>query len=236
MAWAWAQQVPSTTKHVLLALADHADDEGICWPGIKGVARKTGIKDRMVQRHISRLVSLGLLSVEPQTRPDGGRGTNRYALKMYSVTPTPSTIVHPPGVLNDTTPVYSGTPLESSLEPSLGTDAESDDSASLRADAQKYNPTPPTGLEGFHAALVGVRGYEPSEALWRKVLPYVEILDLEAEALAIAGWCREKRTKGASAGRILNWLKRSANGPFTSRAPPAKRASPDGWREWEQAR
>jgi len=42
-SWAWRQRLTATQKLVLLALADHADHEGICWPGMVGVAKKQGL-------------------------------------------------------------------------------------------------------------------------------------------------------------------------------------------------
>src|SRR3990167_8098730 len=65
MVWAWAQPIEARDKLVLMALADHADDDGVCWPGIKGVAEKNRISVRAVQRHIRSLEAGGLLAVLP---------------------------------------------------------------------------------------------------------------------------------------------------------------------------
>ena len=40
---------------VLLSLADHADDEGHCYPSIARLCRRTGMKERGVQNVIRRL-------------------------------------------------------------------------------------------------------------------------------------------------------------------------------------
>ncbi len=80
MTWAWAQPCPPTSKAVLLALADHADDEGVCWPGRKGLAEKLRIHDRNITRHLSKLERMGLIRSEERLRADGSRTSNLYHL------------------------------------------------------------------------------------------------------------------------------------------------------------
>lgn len=64
---------------VLLALADHANDEGYCWPGIERIARYANVKERQIQRHIRALEDAG----EIETRQGDGRGnTNVYYIKL----------------------------------------------------------------------------------------------------------------------------------------------------------
>lgn len=83
MNWAWELRGLSvTTKCVLLALADHADNEGICWPGRKGVAEKVGVSDRTVDKSITECAALGLIHVEHRVRADGSNTTNRYFLQL----------------------------------------------------------------------------------------------------------------------------------------------------------
>lgn len=84
LAWAWAQDIPTATKVVLMALADHADDDGICWPGVKGVAEKCGISRRNTRRHISKLISLRLVESMIRVRSDGSQTSNIYVLRMGS--------------------------------------------------------------------------------------------------------------------------------------------------------
>ncbi len=61
---------------MLLALADHADDDGICWPGIERLAVKTRLTARQVQRILR---SLGESYTTYIGRCKGGRSkTNLY--------------------------------------------------------------------------------------------------------------------------------------------------------------
>lgn len=73
-----------TQKLVLLALADWANDEGLCWPSINRLASKTGIAGRSVQRVIRQLEDLGLVCREEVT----GKGNKYWIL-------SPLTQCHP---------------------------------------------------------------------------------------------------------------------------------------------
>jgi hypothetical protein len=53
-AWESAIIMP-LEMYVLVTLADQANDEGLCWPGIETVAEKTRLDVRSVQKIIKRL-------------------------------------------------------------------------------------------------------------------------------------------------------------------------------------
>ena len=70
--WAWAMECPNaTSKLVLLALADRADDDGKCWPGMDTVAARAGVSTRQVSTHLKSLEGMGLLSRVRRRRDDG---------------------------------------------------------------------------------------------------------------------------------------------------------------------
>jgi len=77
--WAWRQQLPPLAKLVLLALADHHnDDTGRCNPGLARLSERTGLPRCSVQRATTELQAAGLIS----TTPGGGRASTTYALAI----------------------------------------------------------------------------------------------------------------------------------------------------------
>lgn len=61
MALAWKVDIPSGRKLVLLALCDHANARGACYPSVEAIAHKCSMGQRTVQQHIGELESAGIL-------------------------------------------------------------------------------------------------------------------------------------------------------------------------------
>lgn len=73
----WEHQgITPTQKLVLLALADWANDDGLCWPSIEKLCNKSSLSRRAVQSSIKTLCEMGLLIQEQSN----GRGC-RYWVK-----------------------------------------------------------------------------------------------------------------------------------------------------------
>lgn len=69
--------LPGVEKSVLLALADYANADGMCWPSVATLARKCGWSERTVQESVRKLEAMKLLAVEKSV--SGGKQTvNRY--------------------------------------------------------------------------------------------------------------------------------------------------------------
>lgn len=66
-----------TALLLLLAIADHANDQGIAWPSISTLAAKARVKDRQAQNLIAQLESAGELVVK---RGKGRRNTSIYVV------------------------------------------------------------------------------------------------------------------------------------------------------------
>ena len=66
---------------VLLALADAANDDGVCWPSQAEIGRKARLKDRAVRNQIRSLEAMGLVSVSSRSTSQG-RKTNVYRLNV----------------------------------------------------------------------------------------------------------------------------------------------------------
>lgn len=61
MSLVWDLDLPAFEKLVLLALADCANDEGLAWPSIATLRRKTNAGERTVQRSLRALETSGQL-------------------------------------------------------------------------------------------------------------------------------------------------------------------------------
>ena len=88
MNWVWNLDntiVSSVYKVTLLALADHCDDSGVCYPSIKRLTEKTGLSRTTIKSHIKKLQISGVLTVLPVYEDNGSRGTNLYKLLIDGV-------------------------------------------------------------------------------------------------------------------------------------------------------
>lgn len=114
--WAWAQNLPATEKLVLLALADHADDDGVCWPGQEKLAKKTGLVRKSIYSCTKSLEAKGLLEIEAR-KTKGIQRSNRYRLKLGLMLVPCVSVTH--GHEYDVPTVMGkGDPLETSVETS----------------------------------------------------------------------------------------------------------------------
>lgn len=68
-------------KLVLLKLCDNANDEGVCWPSIQGIAHVCEISERSVRNHIAALEQDGFLRVIHRSQ-NGKSITNRYFISL----------------------------------------------------------------------------------------------------------------------------------------------------------
>ena len=87
------EDLSSTQKLVLLSLADWANDEGLCWPSIERVAKKSSLKKRAVQLAIRSLEEMQFIRREEVI----GKG-NRYWIHI------PMQQMHP--CIKDIPPVH----------------------------------------------------------------------------------------------------------------------------------
>ena len=79
MSWVWDNAtVEGTALLMLLAIADHANDDGVCWPSIGTLARKARVGERQAQRLVSALEESGAIEIE---RGVGRRHTSVYRIK-----------------------------------------------------------------------------------------------------------------------------------------------------------
>lgn len=74
--WDSTSHLKTTEKLMLLALAEHADELGVCWPAYDTLARMTGLNRRSTIRVVAALETNGAIWV----RPGAGRGCSNHYL------------------------------------------------------------------------------------------------------------------------------------------------------------
>ena len=92
MTWAFDQDLKTGPKFVLVALADHSDGDGVCWPGHQKVAEKCGISRQTVVEHIAFLEAAGFLRAESLRDAKGRVVRTRYFLAVdgpFEASPPP---------------------------------------------------------------------------------------------------------------------------------------------------
>ena len=72
-------------KLVLIALADMADDDGICWPAMKKVAKKSLCSKRTAQRAIGRFEDMQILSKTERPKEQKRNDSNLYQLDFIAL-------------------------------------------------------------------------------------------------------------------------------------------------------
>lgn len=82
MNWAWEQRLAPGPKLILMALADAADDDGICWPSVARVSSKCCVSTRTVQRVIQEFTAIDLLIVTSRFSATGRQKSNGYRLQF----------------------------------------------------------------------------------------------------------------------------------------------------------
>lgn len=80
MTWVFDLELPPTPKLVLLVLADHADDQGFCFPGIATISRRASVSERTAMRVLARLEESGHIARSRRHLVNGNRTSNGYLL------------------------------------------------------------------------------------------------------------------------------------------------------------
>jgi hypothetical protein len=115
------EPITTTQKLVLLVLADsYNEDEGCAWPKVETLARQCLCDERSIQRSISHLCEVGLLSVEKSSGP--GKANCYYPLPQGDIK-SPTTKGVTPVSGKGVTPVSEiqnvsiNEPIEEKIEP-----------------------------------------------------------------------------------------------------------------------
>ena len=74
--WEYSKQEGGALR-LMLAIADHADDSGIAYPGIERLARKARLTERQIYRLLQQLIKSGEIGVE--------HGGGRHRVNVYRI-------------------------------------------------------------------------------------------------------------------------------------------------------
>lgn len=78
LTWAFPVPVTGPRKSVLIALAEHCDEHGGCWPAVTRLALFSGVCERTVRTVLHHLEQAGLVLIDRSE----GRTSNRYTLAI----------------------------------------------------------------------------------------------------------------------------------------------------------
>jgi hypothetical protein len=207
MNWAWHQDLKPVPKLVLMALADAADDQGVCWPSVAKLATKVGVSTRTVRRVMQALISCQLLTAEPRYRSDGSCSSNRYRLSLGggdNLSPAPDG--------DDTTPGHTGQgPPDTRVIPGTTIGTEQESSQPL----QPENEQPDCG-SGEFSDLVYPKALLPAERARAEVMIAMLAAPLNQQVLdEWAGIIAAGAIRSSSLGCLRALIKRAQAGTFT---------------------
>lgn len=102
MSQVWALETDSCTqKLVLLAIADNANDNGVCWPSISRLAKKCQMSEQGIRNQLKILIGKQWLESKPRFDDVGDRSSNLYTIRI------PGTKLHVGGGQLDLPPVVN---------------------------------------------------------------------------------------------------------------------------------
>jgi len=78
-------------RAILMVLADHADEKGVCWPSIATIARETGFCETTVKKYLRKLRDAdGFVRWQQRCDSKGDQSSNRYYLTLHTPSPDAS--------------------------------------------------------------------------------------------------------------------------------------------------
>jgi len=238
LAMSWARQslktlpvdVKTPSRLALMLLADYANEQHVCWPGLSTMAEEMGCSKRSVQRAIDLLEERGLVVVESRKDRTGRQQSNRYRLAVgggcQSDTPTTSTDpgegdnLTPRGDSGDRGRVTPVSPLESSIEsttnPNTHTASDSDDwSQPIDYSALADDGQPVTG--GAHQFPMTLDWQPDPEQFAAACLRAGLRSDVQPPAAQLANFTAHHADSGRRYGamawtqKLVDWIRRDLN-------------------------
>ncbi|ASI92471.1 helix-turn-helix domain-containing protein [Vibrio mediterranei] len=117
MSWVWdVSTLKGSDKLLMLCLADHADDNGMCWPSIETMARKSGISVSTVKSTLKKLEGAGWLTKRNRFKTSNSgrvvRDSNQYQLSLSALKTSSDDLGIESEGLNFEPPSLEGSDLE----------------------------------------------------------------------------------------------------------------------------
>ena len=222
MAIAWEADIKPGEKLVLLAIADHADGKGVCWPGQELIAEKCNMNRSTVNIHINSLVAANLLFVEKRRSETGRQAPSIYRVNLDYKKPDPES---DKTILEIGNPEFEITTLETQKieKPALENPALEKQAARVgnsntyTFNEPKKNPqllcADPSGSP--HAVIkipLNIVGtyhdvFEDDIKIYSELYPAVDVLQ---QLRNMVGWCNanptKRKTKDGIKRFINSWL------------------------------
>jgi len=211
--WECQLEFTSCQRLVLLALADHANDDGTCWPGLGRISRKCGLSRRYVNRIVAVLVNNGALCRTTRFRDDGSQTSNVYSFSGLIMTcPTcPCPADQPPPDTQTNPPLVHRPTLEPSVEPPVNQEKAAPNVAAKEKKQKPLLPPPPelADLRLYAIDQKLIKRWPEAFARWQRDYPQLNVLDVVRDA---HGWeCDNPAKRKTDRVRFLGgWLRRKA--------------------------
>jgi len=206
--------IDGTCKLLLLALADHANEEyRECWPSIYHLAHKTGISIRHTKRLLALLFRAGFIMIH---RGEGRGHTNLYRIADREVLPTL------PGVYTNPLPIEESKPIDT------GQDDNDDVDVTISEEELKGDMVSPPKGDMVSPEMVTWRHPEPSinhQTPEPSSLPARDPFLLSANVLPVPEG--SPKVAGAAFGSAIPNPRQTVGTPGGSK-PPEKKETTEG--------
>lgn len=200
---------------ILLALADMANEDRECWPGLKHVAHKGRITVQQANAVLKNLELQGVIEIIHRTMPERGNISNLYHIKPFTAwdllseyeRSNPTNAQHTPptnaqhgSLLNDSIPPSNNDKGETGKEPAL--ESPLNPITSRKREKKTSDDTiPALQMNAMKDALVAAFGWnattmtKPEWGIIQKSAKILCIAGFETERVAsFHAWCKAKFT------------------------------------------
>ncbi|MGH3433096.1 MAG: helix-turn-helix domain-containing protein [Thermocrispum sp.] len=171
MNWVWEHsQAAGTELLMLLAIADHADDDGRnAWPSRARLAAKTRLDERTVRRVIKRLEKAGLLRI---VRGHGRTNSNRYTVVTDAATESEKGAERPEAERHAGNSPCGAVPSEKgAFDPEKGVTAPPEPSITIQEPSKRdIAPSPTDDFDAFWASYPRRKARQAARTAWDRAL------------------------------------------------------------------